>query len=223
LQKAAEIWQKAFPKANSESTDGMSRSDQMKMLTRRNLLAAMAFLGGAAMASRPSLASPEQYVTQLGTTVVKLASSGASKSALRSRFASIVKGNSDVRSIGLQALGPYRKKLPANRQGEFVGLLSTYIAAFFVYYLKEFQGTGIEVRSSAISGGATIVNSVVTKKSGGGTEVRWRVLGGARVGDINVRGVWLTLQLKKRFTDVLKSSGGDFDALFAELKSAQDW
>ena len=195
----------------------------MSRLTRRNVLGLMALLGGTALAGRPSFAGAEQYVTQLGTSVVKLASSGASKSALRSRFAAIVKSNSDVRTIGLQALGPYRKKLPANRQGEFVGLLSTYIAAFFVYYLKEFQGTGIEVKSTAISGGATIVNSVVTKKSGSGTEVRWRVLGGSRVGDINVRGVWLTLQLKKRFTDVLKSSGGDFDALFAELKSAQDW
>lgn len=195
----------------------------MSRLTRRNVLGLMVLLGGTALAGRPSFASAEQYVTRLGTSVVKLASSGASKSALRSRFAAIVKNNSDVRTIGLQALGPYRKKLPANRQGEFVGLLSTYIAAFFVYYLKEFQGTGIEVKSTAISGGATIVNSIVTKKSGSGTEVRWRVLGGSRVGDINVRGVWLTLQLKKRFTDVLKSSGGDFDALFTELKSAQDW
>jgi ABC-type transporter MlaC component len=195
----------------------------MMTLTRRKLLTVMALLGGTALASRPSHAGAEDYVSRLGTTVVKLASSGASKSALRSRFASIVKNNSDVRSIGLQALGPYRKKLPTNRQGEFVGLLANYIAAFFVYYVKEFQGTGIEVRSSAISGGATIVNSIVTKKSGGGTEVRWRVLGGSRVGDINVRGVWLTLQLKKRFTDVLKGSRGDFDALFAELESARDW
>jgi ABC-type transporter MlaC component len=201
----------------------MSKSDHMKTVTRRNFLAIMALLGGTALSVRPSFAGPEQYVTQLGTNVVKLASSGASKATLRSRFASIVKSNSDVRSLGLQALGPYRKKLPANRQGEFVSLLATYIAAFFVYYLKEFQGTGIEVRSSALAGGATIVNSVVLKKNGGGTEVRWRVIGGSRVGDINVRGVWLTLQLKKRFTDVLKTSGGDFDALFAELKSAQDW
>jgi phospholipid transport system substrate-binding protein len=201
----------------------MNKPDHRKTLTRRNLLAVMTLLGATALSVRPSFAGPEQYVGQLGKTIVKLASSGAGKGTLRARFAGIVKSNSDVRSIGLQALGQYRKKLPANRQAEFVGLLAAYIASFFVYYLKEFQGTDFEVRSSALAGGATIVTSVVVKKNGGGTEVRWRVLGASRVGDINVRGVWLTLQLKKRFTDVLRSSGGDFDKLFAELRSAQDW
>jgi hypothetical protein len=31
------------------------------------------------------------------------------------------------------------------------------------------------------------------------------------------------LQLKKRFTDILKRTQGDFAPLFDELKSAQSW
>jgi len=59
--------------------------------------------------------------------------------------------------------------------------------------------------------------------NGSTTQVRWRIIGAGQVGDINVRGVWLSLQLKKRFTDVLKRSKGDFNALIAELKSAESW
>ena len=97
------------------------------------------------------------------------------------------------------------------------------MAAFFVYYIDEFQGSSIEVNSSTKQGNATLVNSSVRFKNGSTTQVRWRIVGGGQVGDINVRGVWLSLQLKKRFTDVLKRSQGDFDALFAELKSAESW
>jgi ABC-type transporter MlaC component len=97
------------------------------------------------------------------------------------------------------------------------------MAAFFVYYIDEFQGSNIEIDSSNKQGSTTIVNSLVRFKNGSTSQVRWRILGAGQVGDINVRGVWLSLQLKKRFTDVLRRSNGDFDALFAELRSAESW
>jgi hypothetical protein len=35
--------------------------------------------------------------------------------------------------------------------------------------------------------------------------------------------VWLTIATKKRFSDVLNRSKGDFGALFAELREAETW
>jgi len=52
--------------------------------------------------------------------------------------------------------------------------------------------------------------------------VNWRVTSG-RVSDVNVSGVWLSLQLKKRFTDILRRADGNFNPLFAELRSAGSW
>ena len=97
------------------------------------------------------------------------------------------------------------------------------MAAFFVFYVDEFRGSTIEINSSSNQGGTTLVNSSVHFTNGSATQVRWRIIGAGQVGDINVRGVWLSLQLKKRFTDVLKRSKGDFNVLFAELKSAESW
>lgn len=170
-----------------------------------------------------ALTPVERYVTTVGTSVIKLANSGAGKAALRERFSSLINQNANVRAVGLVALGPYRKDLPPTMAGEFVELVSFYMAAFFVYYIDEFQGSNIEIESSAKQGNSTIVHSLVRFTDGSTSQVRWRILGAGQISDINVRGVWLSLQLKKRFTDVLKRSKGDFKALFDELKSAESW
>jgi phospholipid transport system substrate-binding protein len=164
----------------------------------------------------------EAFVLRIAEQVIALANSGAGKVAMRKRFEALVNRYSDVRSVALLALGPYRKQLPPGRSDEFFRLVTQYIAAFFVYYIDEFQGTGLEIKGSAPQGKSTIIDTRVTKAG----PVKWRIAaagGGYRVLDINVRAIWLSLQLKKRFTDVLKASGGDFDALFKELRSARDW
>jgi ABC-type transporter MlaC component len=194
-------------------------------LSRRGLMGLAVLLATTTLAGRAAYAlSPaERYVTTVGSSVIRLANSGAGKSQMRQRFSSLINQHTNVRSVGLVALGPYRKDLPPNMAGEFIKLVSFYMAAFFVYYVDEFKGSNIEVNSSNQQGGTTLVNSSVHFRNGSTTQVRWRIVGAGQVGDINVRGVWLSLQLKKRFTDVLKRSKGDFGQLFAELKSAETW
>lgn len=203
----------------------MSDSKSNGRMSRRGFIGAALLLATTTLAGRQALAltPAEKYVTTVGSSVIKLANSGAGKAAMRQRFSSLINRNANVRSVGLVALGPYRKDLPPNKASEFTQMVSFYMAAFFVYYVDEFQGSTIEVNSSSKQGNTTIVNSSVRFKNGSTTQVRWRIVGGGQIGDINVRGVWLSLQLKKRFTDVLKRSKGDFNELFAELKSAETW
>jgi ABC-type transporter MlaC component len=193
-------------------------------LSRRRLLALAAGLTSALPASGPAFAltGQEQFVKDVSTQIISLANSGGGKAALRKRFASLISRYSDVRGVAMLALGSYRNSLPAGRRDEFVTLVGAYISAFFVYYIDEFQGTGLEIKSSASQGSSTVVDSRITKAG----PVRWRIGGsggGFRVLDINVRAIWLSLQLKQRFTDVLKHHEGNFEALFDELKSAENW
>jgi ABC-type transporter MlaC component len=194
-------------------------------LSRRGLLGMAVLLATTALAGSGAhaLSSAEKYVTTVGASVIRLANSGVGKAQMRQRFSSLISQHTNVRSVGLVALGPYRKDLPPQMAGEFVKLVSFYMAAFFVFYIDEFRGSTIEVDSSSQQGAMTVVNSSVHFTNGSTTKVRWRIVGAGQVGDINVRGVWLSLQLKKRFTDVLKRSKGNFDELFAELKSAETW
>jgi len=200
----------------------MSRTDDY--LSRRKLLAFAAALlatipaAGSALALTP----PEQFVKEVSRQIISVANSGGGKAAMRKRFTSLLGRYSDVRSVAMLALGTYRGSLPAGKRDEFVRLVAQYIAAFFVYYIDEFRGTSLEIKSSVQQGKATLIDSRITN----GGPVRWRIAGGGggyRVQDINVRAIWLSLQLKQRFTSVLKRNKGDFNALFAELKSAQNW
>ena len=201
----------------------MSNHDNQHHITRRVFFLISTGIGlVAAQPSALALSSVEQYVAGIGADVIRLANSNAPKATMRRRFSALVSRYANVRSVGLLALGPYQKQLPVNRRDEFFRLVADYIAAFFVSYIDDFKGARLNVVSSAEQGRSTIVESRITSDGGRDTRVNWRITSG-RVSDVNVSGIWLSLQLKKRFTDILKRADGNFNPLFAELRSTESW
>ncbi len=196
----------------------MSYNDDCPVTRRRivHLLLGVAVLPlvGGGICPAAAATGPEAYVQSLGKEVIALANGGAKGTALRSRFVSLLNRHSDVRSVALFSLGPYQKDLPANLKSEYFRLVIEYTAGFFVYYIKDFAGARLEVKSSTASGKATIVDSSIQFAGGSTSPVKWRVVGtggGLRVSDVNVRGIWLRLQMRQQFTSVLKRNRGDFD------------
>ena len=194
-------------------------------LTRRAFggLALAAMFGLAAPAS--ASAAAEDYVKGIAQDVMDLANAGQKGPALRAKFAALMNRYINLRSIADYALGPYKKSLPADQRDEFYDLVSNYAAALFVYYVEDFRGTQLEIISTTKQGKFTVIQSAI-KGKGGREQVRWRLTpsgGGYRVSDVNIKGVWLTISMKDRFSKVLKSSKGDFGPLFAELKEAETW
>ena len=157
---------------------------------------------------------------------MSLANSGAKGTALRGRFASVLKRYVNLRGIANFALGPYQKKLRASDRIKLYTLFNNYAAALFVYYSKDFRGCDLDIISTSKQGSFITIVSAIKKNGGGREQVKWRLVptgGGYRISDINVKGVWLTLATKKRFSEVLNRSKGDFEALFAELRKAESW
>jgi phospholipid transport system substrate-binding protein len=135
---------------------------------------------------------------------------------------SLLNKHSDVRSIALFSLGQYQKELPASLKGEYFKWVIEYTAGLFVYYIKDFAGARMDVKSSKASGKATIVDSAILFTGGSSSPIKWRVVkagGGLRVSDVNVRGIWLSLQMRQQFTSVLRTNRGDFGALLKYLKA----
>jgi phospholipid transport system substrate-binding protein len=193
-------------------------------VTRRAVL--LGFAAAAAPIGSALAATPEEYVKGVAGDVISLANSGAGKVAMRDRFGSLLNRYADGRNVSLVALGPFQKKIPAAQRDEFFKWSQFYITAFFVYYIDDFKGAGFEVKNTAKQGKFTTVVGNVKFKGGDVSPVRWRLVpagGGFRINDINVRGVWLSLQLRKRYNDILNRSKGDFGPLIEELKSAQSW
>src|SRR5437867_3977965 len=134
----------------------MSNYDNQLHVTRRGFFLISTGIGlMAGQRSALALSPVEQYVAGIGADIIRLANSNAPKAAVRKRFSALVNRYANVRSVGLLALGPYQKQLPANRRDEFFGLVADYIAAFFVSYLDDFKGTRLNVTSSADQGRST--------------------------------------------------------------------
>jgi len=194
-------------------------------LSRREMcglvVAALFGLAGPAAASTAA----EDYVSGIAEQVMRLANNGKKGPALKSQFAALLNRYINLKGIADYALGPYAKQLPAGQRSEFYGLVNNYAAALFNYYVADFRGNKLDIISTTKQGKFTVIQSAITG-SGKREQVRWRLVpsgSGFRVADVNVKGVWLTISMKDRFSKVLKASKGDFGPLFAELREANTW
>lgn len=205
----------------------MSRNINRKFSRREfaALFFGAVFAGGARPVSA-AVDPAEGYVGKIADEVMSLANGGAKGDALRGKFAAVLNRYINLHTIANFALGPYQKQLPAGDRNEFYTLFSNYAAALFVYYVDDFKGSNLEIISNSQQGNFTTIVSAIVQNGGGREQVKWRLVpvgGGYRVSDINIKGVWLTIATKKRFSDVLNRSKGDFGALFAELRQAETW
>jgi phospholipid transport system substrate-binding protein len=192
---------------------------------RAALLGAVSILMASQAGTAAAAKSPEDFVKRLTDQVISLANGGQKGKALRGRFASLLERNVNLRNIANFALGPYQKKMSAKEKSTFYSLVSNYAAALFVYYADDFKGEGLEIIDTSTQGNFTTIKSAIVR--GAAREnVRWRLInsgGTYRVSDVNIKGVWMTISMKKRFTDILNRSKGDFEPLFAELREAESW
>lgn len=167
----------------------------------RREFAAMLFGAGLTGGVRPVLAAvdpAEGYVGKIADEVMSLANSGAKGTALRGRFASVLNRYVNLRGIANFALGPYQKKLPPGDKNEFYTLFNNYAAALFVYYVDDFKGSDLQIISTSKQGKFITIVSAIRQNGGGREQVRWRLIpagGGYRISDINVKGVWLTIEI----------------------------
>ena len=199
-----------------------------RKFSRREFAALLlgATLGGGASRSSAAVDPAEGYVGRIADEVMALANGGSKGNALRGKFAAVLNRYINLHNIANFALGPYQKQLPAGNKNEFYTLFNNYAAALFVFYVDDFKGSDLKIISTSKQGSFITIVSAIVQNGGGREQVKWRLVpagGGYKISDINIKGVWLTIATKKRFSDVLNRSKGDFDALFAELREAETW
>jgi phospholipid transport system substrate-binding protein len=190
------------------------------------------FLIGASLSSSMVLPAHADdgaslYVQKLGEEVIRLANGGTrGDKALQRRFASLFTRYISIPGVANFALGPAQHDLPSNDKAMFYDLVANYAAALFVWYVDDFKGQSLGITNNVEQGKFTIVDTMIKAGGLGGEKLRWRVSGtnGAyRIADLNVKGVWLTISMKKLFADTLKQSDGDFQALYGKLREAETW
>lgn len=169
----------------------------------------------------------EAYVRKLGVDVINLANGGKrGDRALQHRFAALFTRYINIPNVANFALGLSQKDLPAGDKSMFYDLVANYAAALFVWYVDDFKGQELKVTNSDEQGKFITVDTGIVGGGLGSEKLRWRVVkqgDGYRVSDLNVKGVWLTIAMKKLFADTLKSSNGDFKSLYSKLREAESW
>ena len=188
-------------------------------------------LGSAFLPLTASLATADDgagpYVKKLGAEVISLANAGTrGDKALQRRFAALFNRYISIPSVANFALGPARGDLPGGDKAMFYDLVANYAAALFVWYVDDFKGDSLDITNTADQGKFTTVDTVIKGGGLGGEKLRWRVSGAGgsyRIADLNVKGVWLTISMKKLFADTLKGSNGNFKALYEKLREAETW
>jgi len=161
-------------------------------------------------------ASAQQFVEKVGGSVMAAARAGST-----AKFRALMQRNASIPAIAIYSLGPFRKKLPASRKKEYYRLVSRHISKVFTNHSKKLAGRSIKAGTVSEKGRSVIVKSTVQFPSGKRSKVTWRLLksgSGFKIFDINVQGIWLASTQKTDFTSVLRSSGGDINALFSYLK-----
>lgn len=179
----------------------------------------------ASQAAAKTLSGPERHVQKIANSVISLANSSTRGNALHARFVRLLSRYANMNTVGRFALGRYRKKLPSSKKARYNKLVKAYIAGLFVYYAKDFRGRGLEIISTRKSGRSVIISSRI-RFAGKTSPVIWRVYSSGsrhRVTDVNIRGVWMSIQLRDKFTRILKKNHGDINALLAFLGTYKNW
>lgn len=210
------------------TTDLYARPQDFRTLPRvlhriafGTLIALAAFMIADAPAN--ALSPAESYASKAGNQAMKAAWARGSRKAKTAAFLKLIKRYSDIRSVARTSLGPYRKKLPANKTAEYERLVEQFTARLFASYSSSLAGRELQVLRSKRRGSKFIVvDSRITYDSDRrSSPVKWLVFKqgkGFRVADVNIQGIWLSLFIKSKFTSILRKSKGDFRPLFAYLR-----
>lgn len=206
--------------------DGFKRQTVLKLSAMLMLAGLLSVTGPNLTASQAkSLSGAEVHVTKIAGSVISLANSGSRGTALHRKFERLLATHANMGAVAMFSLGRYRRKLPASMRSRYQKLVKAYIAGLFVYYAGDFKGRRLEIRGSRKSGKSLIIDSRI-KFGGSSKKVMWRVYSKGnrhRVTDVNMRGVWLSIQMRQKFTGLLKRNKGDFNALLSFLGEYKNW
>ena len=163
----------------------------------------------------------EAYAEELGRKVLALARSGADDKTLKRQFLELLTRNANIKAVARFALGKYRRRMPADLMQEYYRLVLDYIAGLFVYYRRDLAARDIRAVKSHTRGRWTTVETELVFPGGKTSKALWRIYTGGgplRVGDLNIKGIWLSLRMRDKFVSILNRSKGDFSALMRYLR-----
>jgi phospholipid transport system substrate-binding protein len=142
--------------------------------------------------------------------------------ARRARFHQFVVKNADARKTALFTLGQYGRGLSEPVREQFVAAFRDYVTALYELRLEERKDANLKVVGSIDNKADDVTVNTEATGSGEPVKIAFRLIGGGgafKVVDVQVSGVWISIEQRDQFASILSKSNGDVPGLVTHLIS----
>ncbi|MEQ1578682.1 MAG: ABC transporter substrate-binding protein [Hyphomicrobium sp.] len=162
--------------------------------------------------------TPAAYMQRVANELIAASRSGAGSATA---FATAIRSNADVPSIGLSALGSYAASLPKSDRPAYFNGMVNWIARYASKEAPKYPvAKAIMVGQSTESASGAMVDSRVTLRDGSTYDVRWRLVRRGsvyKVRDAEIIGFEMTSFLNTLFQNYISENGGNPKSLVVAL------
>jgi phospholipid transport system substrate-binding protein len=152
-----------------------------------------------------------------------LRDTNADEAARVNRFNAFILAHMDARKTALFTLGPYRRGVPDGVVEPFVAAFTDYSTAIYGAHLVDYSAATLHVTGDLANKPGDV--TVTTLAEGGGLRQPLRIAfrlaaagGTYKIIDVQVEGIWLSVEQRDQFASVLAHNKGDIASLTASLK-----
>jgi phospholipid transport system substrate-binding protein len=173
--------------------------------------------------ARAGNGAAEAFVQNLideGLTILRDTNVGLA--ARRARFHQFVVRNADARTTALFALGRYRRGVSEPDLERYVAAFRDYVSALYEIRLEERKDANLKVTASVDNKAddVTVTTEATDPKVKEPVKIAFRLIGAGgplKVVDVQVAGVWISVEQRDQFAAILSKSNGDVAALVTHL------
>ncbi len=162
--------------------------------------------------------TPAGYMQRVANELIAASRSGPGSATA---FATAIRSNADVPSIGLSALGSYAPSLSKSDRPAYFNGMVNWIARYAAKEAPKYPvAKAIMVGQSTESANGAMVDSRVTLRDGSTYDVRWRLVRRGsvyKVRDAEIIGFEMTSFLNTLFQNYISENGGNPKSLVVAL------
>ncbi|MFM9864849.1 MAG: phospholipid-binding protein MlaC [Micropepsaceae bacterium] len=142
----------------------------------------------------------------------------------RAKFSEFILNYADARKTAMFTLGNYRRGASEADVEAFVQAFTNFATAVYESRLDQYKGQTLKVTGSIDNKPGDVTVNMVVVDPGARDQLRvaFRVLGGNgsyRFVDIQVAGIWLSVEQRDQFAGYLSKNNGSIPALTAHLNA----
>lgn len=183
------------------------------VLSRVYLAVLLAFVGIAGAGAEKRTTNAEAYVSAIADDMLQAVHADSVTT-----FQRLFREHADIAAISKVAAGRYGRVMSSSEKKQVKRYVANTIGQAFANYAGWLRGERVEIMGSRDKGAKKVV--VLTRLIGGTVDdIKWKLVRdgrGFKVLDVNIGGLWLSMQLRAMLAAKLKRARGDVTAALAD-------